>query len=410
MGVPAESTKGIDRRGLLLLVVIAALALILRLGVAQVLGMNAPLEGDAREYADAASSLAAGQGFTLHGVATGRRQPGWPLLLAGWFTMFGSSPAVGRSATCILGALTVLPLAWAAFRVGGRTAAFVAAGGSALYPPLVVYSTQVLSEVPTVFWVAVAVWLLFEGRVRGRWGWYLGSGLAFGMAILTRGLALAFVGAACLALVTESSRAWRPAIARAAILGASAALVLVPWVVRNAVVMGRATLSTQSQSQLWQGAHPGATGLNRIDWPQTKQRFAQLSALGEVGSAEVMGREATEFIRRHPAEFLRLGLIKAWELWKPWAQTMGPAVNLAYALTAGPLLLVGLVSAFRRGRSRFDRVFLFCSLGLFTALHMIYTAIVRYRVPADALLVIYSAALVAELATRRVRRVHPPVP
>jgi 4-amino-4-deoxy-L-arabinose transferase-like glycosyltransferase len=395
---------GVDRHLLLALLAIAAVGLTARLGAAWVLGLDAPLRGDEPHYSDAAASLAAGRGFTIHGVATAARLPGWPLLLAGPTAIFGTSSAVARIASCLVGGFLVLTLGLAAFRVGGRIAALIAAGAAAAYPPLVFHSTQVMSDIPATFWVALATWLLLEGRARGALGWFFGSGLAFGMACLTRAPAMAFLGATCLALAVVPRRERPAAFGRAAVLCAGAALVLWPWIARNVVVVGRPTLSTQTPGQLWQGAHAGATGLNRIDWPRTKQRSAELQALGETRSSAVMGREAAEFIRQHPLEYARLGLVKAWELWKPWAPTMSLAANLAYALGAGPLLILGVASGLSRRRSRFDRVYLVAGLGLFTLVHMAYTSVVRYRLPADALLVIYAAVLLAELPVQRVAR------
>lgn len=384
-----------------LLVVIVAAALLVRLAVAYRLGITSPLDSDEIVYGKAAASLVSGHGFMINGVTTAKCLPGWPLFLACAYALFGVHPVVGRTLTCLLGALATLPLGLAAHRAGGRMAALLAAGAAALYPPMVFYSSQALTETPTIFWLAIAIWLLFEGRARGHRGLFLAAGLAFGLGSLTRGAVVAFAGAACLALFAVPRRDWPGALGRSALIVGGAALVVMPWIIRNTVVFGRATVSTQSQTQLWQGAHPGASGLNRIDWPRTKEKFAELRGLGEVAMSDAMGREAKAFIREHPGEFVRLGFIKAWELWKPWSPNVSFVENLAYALDATPLAIVGIAAAFSRRRTRYDQVFLLAGLALFTLMHMIYTAIVRYRVAADAILIVYAAIFVAELIAQR---------
>jgi hypothetical protein len=114
-----------------------------------------------------------------------------------------------------------------------------------------------------------------------------------------------------------------------------------------------------------------------------------------------MGRAAREWIREHPAEYARIGLVKAWELWKPWSPNVDLIRNLGYTLFATPLLVLGIASAFSRRRTRFDRAFLLGGLALYTLLHMAYTAIIRYRASADAVLILYAAILVAEWLERR---------
>ena len=386
---------GLDRRTFLVLCGIMFSALLVRLVVASMAGLGHPFVGDEGDYAKAASSLAQGHGFAIDGVPTARRLPGWPALLAPVFAMLGPDPRVARVFSCVLGATLTLPLGLVAFRIGGRRAACWAASAAALFPPLVLYSTQALSETPTVLWFAVSLLLLFESRIRSTPVLFVLAGFALGMSCLTRGTMLAFAPAAMIAMIVAPSDGLRRALGSAGLLACGLGIVLLPWVARNREVMGQATLSTQSLTQLWQGAHPGATGRNRVDWPATKVRISQLGGAGEVEVSRVMGGEATEFIRENPAEFARLGMIKAWELWKPWSSTVGRTQGIVYALSSIPLILFGIASGFSASRTRFERLFLFSGLVLFTGIHMLYTSIARYRIPIDAMLIPYAAVLLA---------------
>jgi 4-amino-4-deoxy-L-arabinose transferase-like glycosyltransferase len=383
-----------SRRDLGLLAVVFLIACGARLGALAFRGPSTPLEGDAVEYDEVAGNLIAGHGFALDGVPSARRMPGWPILLAAWYEVVGRSPATGKVLSCLLGAAAAFFLGLAGHRLGGRGAGIVAALGAALYPPMVIYATEPLTESATLFWYAVALWLMLEARQRTSWTYLAACGAAFGAAILTRGTSVALLGGACLALLLAETPFRRRTAGGAVLVGVAAVAVVTPWVVRNAVVMGIPTLSTQSQTQLWQGAHVGATGRNRTDWPPTNRRYSELGSK-EISASAQMGAEAKAFIREHPGTYARLSVVKAWELWKPWSDGLGIVPNLVYSLAAVPLILLAGAGAFTGGATRFDRLLVTFSVVLFTLLHMIWSAIVRYRVPIDTLLILYAALWIA---------------
>jgi len=385
----AESRSRFDRLALPAIVVLAAL---LRLGWLQHTGLHAPPVGDEAWYIGGATGLVTGHGFVHNGVLTAFPLPGWPLLLVPVFALFGHGAAVARIAACLLDALAVIPIAAAARSLAGRRAAMLAALWGALHPPMLFYSATAMTEAASCFWVATAVWLLFRSRLRGARAVAL-LGLALGCACLTRPsvMSIAIAAGIAIVLVPPSTRGVR----RLALMVACLVLVLAPWIARNAIVFGRPVLSSQTLFQLWQAAHPGATGTNRVDWPATLRYSATLPG-DEFDVSDQMGREATQFIRTHPLEYARLGVVKAWELWKPWSPGVPLVQNVLYLAASLPLALLGLAGMLSRRRDRFERVFGLLAIVLFTVVHALYTAVIRYRVPLDAILIVYAAAWIAD--------------
>ena len=165
------------------------------------------------------------------------------------FALFGSLQAV-KIAQCLAAALLVPALGLAGRRAFGEAAGLLAAGTAAFYPELVWYAAHFWAE--TVFtvllWWAIERLLAADGAPSAEAAAV--SGLLWGLAILTRETVLYFVPIAALWL------AWRRAggVRRAAWLLVTAALVVLPWTLRNWLVFEAfVPVSTAGALNLWQG-------------------------------------------------------------------------------------------------------------------------------------------------------------
>ena len=109
---------------------------------------------------------------------------GLPLLFVGFFAVFGIG--VGAKLTLIAhSVLGLLMTCLLARRLGaGWPAAALGAAALAFSPLYLLYSTQAMSDVPALAWVALAVWLTLVSRDRPRWA--LAAGFAFGFSVLIR--------------------------------------------------------------------------------------------------------------------------------------------------------------------------------------------------------------------------------
>jgi hypothetical protein len=293
------------------------LALAARVVLLFALGASAPPVDDERGYAAVAGSLARGEGFGFTVEGTGLdgepvmrrllafRAPLYPVLLAPMHLATDGSPLALRLWSCLLGALAA-PLAFSlARRAHASTVVATLAGVAvALWPSHAWLSTRLLSEpLDSVLLLAAAEFALRRRPFH--------CGAALGLALLCRpgGLAAALF----LGLVVTLGMAPGKRLRAAALFVASVALVVTPWLVRNAIVLGSAVSVTSAgvtllggncaaaldadppgkwvaPARAWNG--PGRPDLGMYGW----------STLDEVASDARFAEAARTWAEDHPRD------------------------------------------------------------------------------------------------------------
>lgn len=299
--------------------VVAAFAL--RAAFALCYWTDQPLTHDEREYLALARSLARGDGYRYPAdeasPGTGQqfgRAPGYPAFLS---TFIVAAPAehVPRRVQIVqagVGAIGVWLMALIAGRAGGARAGAAAAAIAAVYPPLVWSPAYALSE--TLFsTVALGAALLLTplSGDRERWPVAFFAGLITGAAILIRPVMLFFLPLAAAWMATKR------AYASAAILVVSAALVVLPWTIRNHRVYGRwIAVASEGGVTFWTGNHPLAKGEGDLAAnPELKRAEIAFRAAHPGLTSEQLEplyyRDALAWIGSHPGAWLVLETRKA---------------------------------------------------------------------------------------------------
>jgi 4-amino-4-deoxy-L-arabinose transferase-like glycosyltransferase len=293
----------------------AAVGLVARLAFGLGYWVDEPLNRDEVEYLSLARSLAKGDGFVydehvLQGpVEPFGRAPGYPAFLAltgGGAAVFDRVPASVKIAQAVVGAIGVVAIGIAAFRLGGGRSAAAAAVLAAIHPPLVWIAGYAYSE--AVFWpiglgLALAVSGLLERRAEGLWKPAVAVGMLTGIAVLIRAATMPFVGLTGLWLLWKR----RPAALAGLVLGL--ALVFGPWTVRNVVHHGRFVfIASDGGVTFWTGNNALATGEGDMAAnPQLKFANQALRAryptLNEEQMEPVYYREAFAWIGAHPLDW-----------------------------------------------------------------------------------------------------------
>jgi 4-amino-4-deoxy-L-arabinose transferase-like glycosyltransferase len=410
--------------------VILLLALVLR--VAAVAADDGYRPGnDALEYDYLARSIAAGDGYPqsgylLQGGPTAIRGPGYPYLLGAVYALSGNSLTAGRLASAALGALSVLLLYLIAKRIWGRRIGLLAATLTALFPPLILLSRDLVSE---SFFIALELAALLcvlnFRRSGGALRWAAGAGVLCGLAALTRNTGLALV--LPLTLGVWTMRPWlRPAslLAPAAVLGC-AALVIAPWIVRDKAEFGRFVPVTTSSGFAAAGTYnedsfrdSGSHGAWRN--PQTIRQFTPLFTTPGIDEGEVdteLRRAARDFAWEHPgyvAETAGWNLLRLFEIAggsvvddeghvvvDRGIGSADPALERAGIAIATAFALLGAFAIVRsRSRSRprgappllpSGPLFLWLVPILMILLAAPIAGLPRYRLPADPFLLILAA-------------------
>jgi 4-amino-4-deoxy-L-arabinose transferase-like glycosyltransferase len=170
-------------------------------------------------------------------------------------------------------------------------------------------------------------------------------------------------------------------------------LVFAPWPLRNARVLGAfIPLRSTVGFELWMGNHAGATGfLDESQFPIFSHwEYDQYAAKGEVAYMRDKSALAKEYIRAHPAEFLRLTMVRIIRFWTGTGTKEGSVIFALHAVLTTVLGAMGLWWLFRRQRSSLAVLFLL-PLMLFPLPYCITHAEFRYRLVVDPLLTILGA-------------------
>lgn len=415
------------------LIVILVAALVARAGVVALTPDFAPIF-DAADFARHASSIAAGDGYAASQLGvegpTAFRPPLYPLLLAA-IDGLGGSLAAQRLAGALLGVVTVLLVYLIADRLWGRRVAVAAGAIAAVFPPLVVLNASLLSETLFLPLVLGAVLAVLRYREDRRLRWALVAGAVCGLAVLTRTQGAPVVLA--LAVGAWGARPW-PSLRAAGVpvaLVLAAAIVVAPWVVRNAVQFDRfvglgtgagfALAGTYNAESRSLAEHPGEPfAPNRLG---TYRDELSRRDLDEAELTGALNDQAVAFMRDNPgyvAQTMVWNVVRVFDVERrePFQRTFAasqvqgsgleridsPVVFLGSLYAVLLLALAGVAAQVaRRALPRAPLfVWLVPALVLLPAL-AIY-GLPRYRAPADPFLVMFAAVGVVAVADALVRR------
>jgi hypothetical protein len=371
---------------------------------------------DQREYLSLARNLLHGQGLQFldarfNDSVRAFRMPGYPLLIAAC----GGDVRAVRVVQAILDTSTVLAvfLLAGAF-VRGRAGPLLAAAFVAFNPYLIYFASLILSE--TLFTAMLAWGLVLLSRGNGRHSrrgsqlWLLG-GLLLALSVLVRPSALAlpvvlgllaqFLNPRTASAYESNDQAgsrWRLPPGFALVL--LTILCLLPWAIRNRVVLGRwIWLDTNSGFTLYDGYNADATGASDQTFVD---RLPELQVLGEVERDDYLSQQAAEYARSHRARVAELIGAKLLRTWSPvplsqeYSRPSLRLIALAYSLPFDLLVIIGLIW----GRlPRAAKAFLLAPALYFSIIHALTVGSLRYRVPAEPPLAVLIAGLVAGGAT-----------
>lgn len=341
------------------------------------------------------------------------RTPGYPLVLSPLFLLYGDDPPVlaGRALSAVLGTLAVGIVGWWTTRLFNPRAGVWAGWIAAFYPGAILMSVLVLSEAPfcPLMLLQLASWgLASRAATNSRAAlWGAVSGGLGGMASLVRPSWLLFLPfALVIALAFDRHRRRQALIGLC--MGASLALVMLPWWVRSARITGHFVLTClHVGAGLYDGLNPQADGSsNFYFYPRfVEEQLAEDAAMAGESTFEYrldrrMSRAAFEWAKANPARVAQLVWIKFLRMWNVWPNEpsfRSWPVRLAVAGSYVPLLALILLGAWRFSRGGWAYVLLWLPAVYLTVLHVICVGSLRYREPAMLAAVPLAAAVLARV-------------
>lgn len=403
------------RRGLL---AVTVLALVLRLGVNLVLGFGAPPDGgtpwaDQNFFENLAWQLAQGNGFiTPEGAPTAFQAPGFPFILSLFYRVFGHVYALNTILQCLFGAGAVWFAGRLAREIGLRpVVALLGATICAVLPTGLLATTSYFSEAPAQFFIAWMSYLVARAvpllATREGYRRILLAGLVCGYGALVRPqmVILPFILGLFLVLAREVPF-WRAAWCSFS-FGVAAALLVVPWTIRNYLVLGGFAPVATSGGQTYLSANNPYT----LDPADHRFGYTELGGVVEEARHRETLVEPNE-IRRDQIDYAighrfrdaahvstaRLWLARAGRLLKYTTTASGTAQKAGYfldSLLLVPWFLVGTVIAVSYRRSRWRFAPLYIHLVTLAIVTFGYFGSIRYRSAYNPVLGILAAVCVA---------------
>jgi hypothetical protein len=356
----------------------------------------------------------------------------YPLFVAAVYGVFGVHPLAARLVQALLGGM-LLP--WMVYRLARRVFSsegdegeglpLIAAAIAAVYLYFVLYAATLMTE--TFYIVALLGSLEVGLRVGSRLragkrvpgGLILQLGLSLGLATLLRQSILPWVPVLFLWLFWSSWRGckehsvvfslWtvvRPVFLATCIL----ATCILPFTIRNTIVYDEfLLLNSNTGYAMYSAQHPmHGTSFREFDAAPLPE---DLHGLNEAQmDRELMGR-ATQFVLDDPVRYLLLSLSRVRAYFEFWPtpdtsllHNVGRTGSFGLFL---PFMLYGLALAVRRLRQNppdfylASRILLLAIFTVFYSLLHIFTwAMVRYRLPVDAVLIVFAALAIQDIYVR----------
>ena len=221
-------------------------------------------------YLDYSRRAAQGGGFyrLKDGEPTAYYPIGYPVVLTVWFWFMQHSPfpdhwiAASAGLNLVFGTASIALAGMLGRRLVGPWVGALAAVIVALFPSLIFHTAAILTETTFNFFFLCALlvlcWQPWEGRAPS-WGRVAVFGLLLGASIQIRPIALLVVPMVLIALWHTAE--WRLALGRFGVVVAIVVAMMVPWTVRNEVVMHAfLPIGTTTGDNLCIGNFPGAEG------------------------------------------------------------------------------------------------------------------------------------------------------
>jgi 4-amino-4-deoxy-L-arabinose transferase-like glycosyltransferase len=411
-----------------LLIVIVAAGAALRLAwsvyaVRTPKGLHDPLL-----YHFLAQAVATGHGYSypppFNGAGigyapTGYYPPGYPLLLGAleWVTDHTPLPdsvnALVVAINLVAGIAAIVLVYAIARRIADERTGLIAAALVAFWPNLIFHTAVALSETMFIAFLLLTIWLAVNVPRNGRsWARLAAVGGALGLAVLVRPVALPLIGALAIAWLIAGI-GWRDVLVRTSAVTIVCIAVLVPWIVRNEIVIGSAVLSTNTGDNLCMSRQPDATGSFLL----TDYCNSDLSGLhrpaSEVKKDDDGRHKAITFVREHPATEVRLWIsrlhygyqndadgLRAVESYESdpflpsWLRTSLKAAANIWFVAVSALAAVSLFWWLRR--RDFGGWFLFGSVIAVGVIPIVaFFGDARFHVPVDPLFAILAAGLLS---------------
>lgn len=411
------------------MVIVLGVAVVARIAVAAYMGnqvVSLPGTSDQVSYHSLAIRVSEGLGFsfgenwwpqTRAGEPTAHWSYLYVLFLAGIYQLFGVTPIIARIIQAVVVGVAQPLLAYLlGAELFGKRSGLAAAAMTALYGYFVYYSATLMTEPFYLCAILLALYL----SVRVMRGWPSGSrqewlvGLALGLAlwagVLLRQLLLLMVPVVLLWVWWATSwRSTRVIVASVVVV----AVMILPFTIYNSTRFDQFVLLNTNAGYAFYWANHPIYGTSFV--PILRESMGSytdliptdLRSLDEAALDRALLKLGVGFVLQDPIRYILLSISRIPVYFMFWPS---PASSLTSNLVrvssfgiALPLMALGGIQAIRRsgfpGRERSG-----AGVGLllafvtgYTLLHLLSWALIRYRLPVDAIMLVFAGSAVVWL-------------
>jgi len=396
----------LHRRILVLGILLALVALGVRVLFVLLYPASSLAGGDPAAYWSFAQGIASGAGFrsTIEPWLADR-PPLYPYFVSAVMLLAGAERLNVFLAQALLGGLSVMLFYWTAVRILGNVRGLAAGALMIFFPHLLIFTKQILTESLYLFLlVALLAVLILPTSLERMWVWSL-TGLVVGLLILVRREALLPAVLLTIAIFGLRIQARSHRMLLAGITIAFVALLVVaPWLWRNYQAFGTPILSSSSGINFMVGNNPLARGGYTPPPPEWQ---AQYSGLDELARDRKAWELSLEWMRENPLAFVRLLPAK-------WSYLWGKAGNLVLDLADViliPFYLFGIYRLYRR-RAGWQMIAVITGVLVLTNLFigLLYVGGWRYRLAIYPALFLLAAFGIPERVMQWFEKFRLPVP
>lgn len=387
-------------RRILLLIVILAGAFIARFFLISRLDQRV-IYSDEQKNLAIAEHLTSGAGYSIaEGRPTAVIPAGYPLWLAALRLAGLPDPAQVRWAQLVLSLLTIVIVYFFSRMLFGEIAALLAAAGCALYPYFIFLPGTILATTLYSMLLVLGTWMYVKAVTYNNNKMMFFGGMVWGWAVLTVTTAVVLTGATVVWHLGHARRGWREGLRLAGFFAAGMLLLLLPWMARNQLRLGRPLLATNGGYNLWLGNNPASDIDSPCSVPTPPDMDERIISSGsEIYADSLFSATARSFILAEPGVFVKRTLLKALFFWRldpspvtaSYLRSDG-MVRAAGLLTFLPLLLLTFWG-YRKAPPQLKKrmaLFLYYALA-YTAVHAVMIVKVRLRLPLDHFIIMMAA-------------------
>jgi 4-amino-4-deoxy-L-arabinose transferase-like glycosyltransferase len=335
-----------------------------------------------------------------------------------------------RIGQAVLGTITVALIGLVALELFGPVAALIALVLAAVYPVLVELSTVLVAENLLTPLVLAAVYAALRvrraGGVKTTYAWTVAAGVLTGLATLTHENAILILLPLIFAVWIMRPRLRGRALIGPTLLIVATALMILPWTIRNSIVMHRLIPVSDETGITLVGTYNSASAANpRVPYkwrffagiPGERRRLRDIGRLTEAQLSSRLTGQALDYIGDHPAAPLLAGYhntVRMLELegsyaWRASATAQDISASVAHTgvISFYVLCVLALLGLVTRRVRRAPRWVWAAGILMWLSAVVVNMETPRFREPVEPYLIVLAACALAAAAaglTARLRR------